>query len=188
MVNQMFCLVFIPWPTPSPLCLIPGSLELQLGISSPLNMCLHVFTLTLARVYLTACSCQKRFSLRCYRGSSKWTCHPGVQRTLQFLCQHFWWPSRSKDVSEFVVACSVCVWGKASHCPPAGPFQPLSVPSCPWSHIAGDFVTVLPPWDGNTPESAYRKSLSGPGPCPLLHHGSSTQLLVVFSPLGGVFS
>lgn len=31
--------------------------------------------------------------------SSKLTCHPGVQRLLQFLHQHFWWPAQSKDVS-----------------------------------------------------------------------------------------
>lgn len=46
--------------------------------------------------------------------------------------------------------CSDCAHYKSSHQPPAGLLHPLPVPSQPWSHIAVDFVTVLPPSDGNT--------------------------------------
>ncbi len=48
------------------------------------------------------------------------------------------------------MACSVCARGKTSNRPPEGLLQPLSVPSRPWSHIALDFVTALPPTLGNT--------------------------------------
>lgn len=41
-------------------------------------------------------------------------------------------------------ACPECVCGKSSHQPPVGLLHPLSVPQCPWSHIAVDFVTGLP--------------------------------------------
>ncbi len=33
---------------------------------------------------------------------------------------------------------------------PRGCFAPLPIPSCPWSHIALDFVTGLPPSAGNS--------------------------------------
>ncbi len=56
----------------------------------------------------------------------------------------------ARDIREFVLACSVCARGKTSNRPPEGLLQPLSVPSRPWSHIALDFVTALPPSLGNT--------------------------------------
>ncbi|XP_061639745.1 uncharacterized protein LOC133483105 isoform X2 [Phyllopteryx taeniolatus] len=39
----------------------------------------------------------------------------------------------------------VCARGKTSHLPPAGLLRPLPIPSRPWSHIALDFITGLPP-------------------------------------------
>ncbi|XP_037626231.1 uncharacterized protein LOC119488550 [Sebastes umbrosus] len=82
--------------------------------------------------------------------SSKLTCHPGFHRTLSFIKRRFWWPSMTRDTRAFVSACSVCARSKASHQPPAGLLRPLPVPSRPWSHIAVDFVTGLPPSEGNT--------------------------------------
>lgn len=54
------------------------------------------------------------------------------------------------DVRQFVLAYSICAQSKPSHRPPAGLLYPLSIPSHPWSHIALDFVTGLPPSGGNT--------------------------------------
>ena len=82
--------------------------------------------------------------------ASKVACHPGFHRTLALLQQHFWWPTLSSDTREFVAACSVCARSKASHRPPAGLLRPLPVPHRPWSHIAVDFITGLPPSEGNT--------------------------------------
>ena len=56
----------------------------------------------------------------------------------------------SSDTREFVAACSVYAHSKASHPPPAGLCRPLPVPHQPWSHIAVDFVTGLPPSESNT--------------------------------------
>lgn len=82
--------------------------------------------------------------------TSRWACHPGVNRTLALLKRKFWWPTMELDVRRFVAACSVCARGKSSHRPPAGHLRPLPVPSRPWSHIALDFITGLPPSEGNT--------------------------------------
>ncbi len=76
-------------------------------------------------------------------------CHPGVNRTSFLVKQRFWWCSMARDIQDFVLACSVCARGKTSNRPPEGFLQPLSVPSRPWSHIALDFVTALPPSQGN---------------------------------------
>lgn len=77
-------------------------------------------------------------------------CHPGVSRTSFLVKQRFWWPLMARDIHSFVLACSVCATGKTSNRPPDGLLQPLSVPSRPWSHIALDFVTGLPPSQGKT--------------------------------------
>jgi len=81
---------------------------------------------------------------------SNLACHPGVSRTMFLVKQRFWWPCMARDVRNFVLACSVCARGKISNRSPDGLLQPLSVPSRPWSHIALDFVTGLPPSQGNT--------------------------------------
>ncbi|KAG1935783.1 retrotransposable element [Pimephales promelas] len=77
-------------------------------------------------------------------------CHPGVSRTMFLVKQRFWWPLMSRDVRNFVLACSVFATGKTSNRPPDGLLQPLPVPSRPWSHIALDFITALPPSQGHT--------------------------------------
>ncbi|KAK7887001.1 hypothetical protein WMY93_026622 [Mugilogobius chulae] len=81
---------------------------------------------------------------------SKIACHPGFHRTLSFIQQRFWWPSMNSDTREYVSACSVCARNKSSHRAPAGFLRPLPIPQRPWSHIAVDFVTGLPPSGGNT--------------------------------------
>lgn len=56
----------------------------------------------------------------------------------------------ARDIRRFVAACPVCAQAKSSNSPPTGLLQPLLIPSRPWSHIALDFVTGLPPSSGNT--------------------------------------
>ena len=82
--------------------------------------------------------------------ASRIACHPRCRRTLALLQQWFWWPSMAADTKEFVAACSVCARSKASHQAPAGLLRPLPIPHRPWSHVAVDFVTGLPPSEGNT--------------------------------------
>lgn len=82
--------------------------------------------------------------------STHLTCHPGIQRTREFLRRRFWWESLNKDVQEFVKACPVCNRNKSSNQAPAGLLHPLPVPHRPWSHVSLDFVTGLPPSQGHT--------------------------------------
>ncbi|XP_042252426.1 uncharacterized protein LOC121886485 isoform X2 [Thunnus maccoyii] len=80
--------------------------------------------------------------------SSHLTYHPGVTWTTAFLCQKFWWPTMDKDTWSFISACTVCTQNKSSTKSRSGLLRPLPVPSWPWSHIALDFVTGLPPLNG----------------------------------------
>ncbi|XP_064874818.1 uncharacterized protein LOC135571809 [Oncorhynchus nerka] len=53
------------------------------------------------------------------------------------------------DVSAFIAACTVCNQNKTPRQAPSG-LVSLPVPHRPWSHISLDFVTELPPSDGDT--------------------------------------
>lgn len=55
-----------------------------------------------------------------------------------------------KEVGEYVAACTVCAVNKVSYRSPPSLLHPLPVPSRPWSDIFFDFVTGLPPSEGNT--------------------------------------
>uniref|UniRef100_A0A8C5CEZ5 Gypsy retrotransposon integrase-like protein 1 n=1 Tax=Gadus morhua TaxID=8049 RepID=A0A8C5CEZ5_GADMO len=82
--------------------------------------------------------------------ASRLACHPGIQRTQDFLRRRFWWPSLEEDVRGFVKeACPVCK-SKTSRRLPAGFLHPLPIPDRPWSHISLDFVTGLPASKGHT--------------------------------------
>ena len=69
---------------------------------------------------------------------------------MALIKQRFWWASMERDTREFVAACPVCSQNKSSRQAPAGLLHPLPVPQRPWSHLSLDFVTGLPPSDGNT--------------------------------------
>ncbi|KAI2664190.1 Transposon Tf2-9 polyprotein [Labeo rohita] len=76
--------------------------------------------------------------------------HPGIEATLQLLSNKFWWPTQRADTVEFIRRCTTCNVSKVPRRLPAGLLQPLPVPRRPWSHIAVDFITDLPPSNGYT--------------------------------------
>lgn len=49
-----------------------------------------------------------------------------------------------------MAACRVCAQSRASHRPLTGLFHPLPVPNCSRSKVVVNFVTRLPPSEGNT--------------------------------------
>ncbi|KAI3371698.1 hypothetical protein L3Q82_024262 [Scortum barcoo] len=65
----------------------------------------------------------------------------------------------AQDTQEYVNACSVCARGKSSHRAPAGFLKPLPIPHRPWSHIAVDFVSGLPPSQALETASPMDKTL-----------------------------
>ena len=89
------------------------------------------------------------------------TCHPGMNRTLAFLHQRFWWPTVQRHVREFVSACSVCARNKTSNKPTSSLLRHLPIPSPSWSHIALGFVTGLPPSNGNSVILTIRQIFQG---------------------------
>lgn len=98
------------------------------------------------------CLCHLLSVLRSFIGVhiSLFCCHPGAQRTQFVVQQRFQWPSLGKDINKYVAACSECARNKVSRRPPPSQLHHPPVPSCPWSDISIDFVTGLPPSEGNT--------------------------------------
>ncbi|KAL0168962.1 hypothetical protein M9458_037184, partial [Cirrhinus mrigala] len=76
--------------------------------------------------------------------------HPGIEATLHLLNNRYWWPTIRSDTINFIKSCTACNTAKVPHRLPAGLLQPLPVPQRPWSHLAIDFVTDLPPSNGYT--------------------------------------
>ncbi len=56
----------------------------------------------------------------------------------------------ARDVRRFVQGCPDCAISKNPRHLPSGKLLPLPVPNRPWSHLGVDFITDLPPSDGNT--------------------------------------
>ena len=82
--------------------------------------------------------------------SSPGTGHPGTAATVSLLRGRYWWPGLAKDVQRFVAGCAECAMTKSPRHLPAGKLVPLPIPQRPWSHLGVDYITDLPPSDGNT--------------------------------------
>ena len=68
----------------------------------------------------------------------------GIKRTLVCLASNFFLPKMRMDVERFVVKCLVCQQTKYSTQAPAGPLQPLPIPTLVWDELTMDFITSLP--------------------------------------------
>ena len=60
---------------------------------------------------------------------SRYFIHPGSNKMYQDLKQHFWGTRMKREFAEYVSECDICKRVKVSHLRPAGPLQPLSIPS-----------------------------------------------------------
>lgn len=73
--------------------------------------------------------------------------HPGVDRTLNNISRHYWWPGMRQDVRKYVAECDSCQRNKPTNLPKAGLLQPLPIPEAPWRTITMDLITDLPETD-----------------------------------------
>ena len=62
----------------------------------------------------------------------------------QDLKQCFGWTRMKREIAKYISECDICKRVKASHLRPAGPLQPLSIPSWKWEDISMDFIVGLP--------------------------------------------
>ena len=69
--------------------------------------------------------------------------HFGVDKTVTWLKEQFYWPRMERDVARFVGKCRVCRLTK-TRASNAGLYQPLPVPVAPWEDVSLDFVLGLP--------------------------------------------
>jgi len=69
--------------------------------------------------------------------------HFGIDKTLVFLKEKFFWPHMKKDVHRYCTKCVACLQAK-SRVMPRGLYTPLPIPSAPWVDISMDFVLGLP--------------------------------------------
>lgn len=70
--------------------------------------------------------------------------HPGVDRTLNNLSRHYWWPGYRQDVRKYIAECESCQRNKPTNLAKAGLLQPLPIPEAPWRTITMDLITDLP--------------------------------------------
>ncbi|SOV01247.1 uncharacterized protein UDID_17609 [Ustilago sp. UG-2017a] len=71
--------------------------------------------------------------------------HVGRDATIKAAQWHYWWPSMTAWIADYVASCPVCVRYKAPRHRPYGLLQPLATPDRPWGSISIDFIEGLPP-------------------------------------------
>ena len=71
--------------------------------------------------------------------------HFGIQKTLDMLHEHFYWPHMKRDVHRLCERCILCKQSK-SKLLPHRLYTPLPIPDCPWIDISMDFVSSLSVW------------------------------------------
>ncbi|SOV06672.1 uncharacterized protein UDID_17568 [Ustilago sp. UG-2017a] len=71
--------------------------------------------------------------------------HVGRDATIKAAQQHYWWPSMTAWIADYVASCPVCARYKAPRHRLYGLLQPLATPDRPWGSISLDFIEGLPP-------------------------------------------
>lgn len=69
--------------------------------------------------------------------------HFGVNKTLDMVMEHFFWPHMRKTVEKICASCITCKQAK-SKVNPNGLYTPLPLSSSPWIDLSMDFILGLP--------------------------------------------
>nr|KYP41454.1 Transposon Ty3-I Gag-Pol polyprotein [Cajanus cajan] len=68
--------------------------------------------------------------------------HFGVDKTLSFIKERFYWPHMRVGVQRYCSKCIACLQAK-SKVMPHGLYTPLPIASTPWVDISMDFILGL---------------------------------------------
>ena len=76
--------------------------------------------------------------------------HPGINRTIQLISCHYWWPGMRQEIKEYVQGCADCQRNKINTHPICASLQPIypQPEALPFETIALDFITKLPKSQG----------------------------------------
>nr|GEY10223.1 putative reverse transcriptase domain-containing protein [Tanacetum cinerariifolium] len=75
---------------------------------------------------------------------SKYSIHPGSDKTYQDLKKLYWWPNMKAIITEYVGKCLTCSRVKTECQKPSGLLIQPKIPIWKWERITMDFVTKLP--------------------------------------------
>lgn len=70
--------------------------------------------------------------------------HFGVTQTYDCVCQRFYWPGLYRSVRHYITACDLCQRRKTPRSLPAGPLQPIDIPTKPFFRIGLDLLGPFP--------------------------------------------
>lgn len=70
--------------------------------------------------------------------------HLGYFKTISEIRRDFFWPRMARDVEQFVKSCDTCQRIKSATTAPAGRMLTPHVPRVPLTHLALDFIGLLP--------------------------------------------
>ncbi|XP_057526371.1 uncharacterized protein LOC130805605 [Amaranthus tricolor] len=68
--------------------------------------------------------------------------HYGIQKTLDMLAKHFFWPKMLGTVGKHILKCETCLKAKVTF--HKGEYLPLPIAHRPWEHLSLDFMMALP--------------------------------------------
>jgi len=68
--------------------------------------------------------------------------HFGINKTIDLLKGHFFWPKIGGDVHKVISKCSICQRAKSQF--HQGLYAPLPIPNDPWEDVSMDFIVALP--------------------------------------------
>ncbi|XP_057543321.1 uncharacterized protein LOC130821549 [Amaranthus tricolor] len=68
--------------------------------------------------------------------------HFGIQKTLDMLAKHFYWPKMLGTVGKIILRCEPCIKAKITF--HRGEYKPLPIAQRPWEHVSMDFIVALP--------------------------------------------
>lgn len=69
--------------------------------------------------------------------------HLGIRKTINRVCNRYYWPGMVRYVANFVRGCRSCQQYKPSQVAPAGEML-VTIPDEPWAIVCADFVGPLP--------------------------------------------